>query len=442
MESEKLESEKSSDALKSDNLESEKSSDLLEEKLESEKPSDSLEPEKDNKKKKKEDKKEKNPVKSDMEENNPVKSDMGLLARALDTKYGNTFKYFHGKGFWKYHSGLRSWMLIVNWQEILEIICEVVRKTPNLKRLNRLNNVRAWARFLEWYQVAEGKAAPAESRWLLSFRNVILDLKGVRVMNHHPENYCCQAVDAVFNPGPPTDGTMDYLFYLSGGDPLTLNLLCGVLAMIITGAELQIIVYLYGSSGSRKSTFMNLLLALGQGNAAEMSLAMWNSQFGRSSAQGAQYLLFDGVDYARGLSKSSATDLKKFVSGLRVLADRKQTEAVSFEGSQVVMTANDKLEYKKAPSMLNDDGWLRSLLEIYLKRRRGFVRDVDLLPKLLADAGGIIAWDLAFPPECLTAMGTQATFISKYMEKVLEQEGIDNLCKQFFFRKTFPEQKW
>ena len=204
-------------------------------------------------------------------------ADMELLVGALNTVTGHTLKFFRGKGFRKYNADLGAWMLLPSREEVLAIVCYVIRITPRLKGLNRLNHSRAWSSFLDWYSVAEAISSPPESESLLSFRNGTLDLRTMVLESHNPTKYCFQAVDSVFRFGRPTEVTMNYLFSLTSGDPLLLNLLREILFMILTGQKLQIIPYLYGPSGSGKSTFMNLLLALGLGNAIQMSLALWNT---------------------------------------------------------------------------------------------------------------------------------------------------------------------
>ena len=201
--------------------------------------------------------------------------------------------------------------------------------------------------------------------------------------------------------------------------------------MILTGEKLEVVPYLYGPTGCGKSIFMALLRKLGQGNESLMSMSEWNSKLGKASGQGARCLLFDDAD-STGLTDSGATDIKRYVSGQELLIKRKGSTASALSGGIIVMTASQKFTYKKARSTMYDAGWLRRLLTIPLGKENNLVRDKKLLTNLLEDSGGLIGWVLAFPQDSLNAIGSNAEAISNHLEKGLSNEGIDNLCKDFF----------
>ena len=118
---------------------------------------------------------------------------------------------------------------------------------------------------------------------------------------------------------------------------------------------MQTINHLYGDAGTGKTTFMDFLAKISQGNTASMNLKNWNSHFGKSSALGASLLLFDDIN-THGLTYTSANLFKQFVCGLRILVDRKKLSHQYLEGGAVVMSSNHRFTFEKAKNLVNDEG--------------------------------------------------------------------------------------
>ena len=212
--------------------------------------------------------------------------------------------------------------------------------------------------------------------------------------------------------------------------------------MILTKEKQKIVPYFYGPSAFGKSSLMDLIRALGQGNVAPISLLLSPAQFENACTQGAQCLIFEDADY-NNLTDRSATDIKRYTNGQELLTYRNSSTTVPLLKRTMVITANEKFSYKKASTMINDANWLRMLLTIPLPKPNNLVPEKQFLKNLLEDSGGLVGWVLAFPQEALDAMGSNAEAISNHLEKGLSDEGLDSICKTFF-SETFalsPNEK-
>ena len=190
----------------------------------------------------------------------------------------------------------------------------------------------------------------------------MLDKRTMCLLPHAKTAYCFQAVQADFVAGPPKGITMDFMTNLASGDPVRLNLLRAYLkAVITTQTTMHVLPFLYGDPGPGKSTFLKLLKRLSCGNSADMDLQTWGTQFGKSSALGAEILLFDEINY-HGLTYKAASDMKKFVTGGEMMVDRKNMSHSSLQGGFMFLVSNRPFSHQLTLDLPNDEGWRRRVI--------------------------------------------------------------------------------
>lgn len=322
--------------------------------------------------------------------------------------------YFKDKGFRQYIAHLGTWVLISR-QDVLDTLCKAIRTSEILKANIRVNNASFWKNFLTWYEIAEKKELTEIGR-LLGFRNKTLNTVTLDTLDHSPDNYCFQAIDTNYSAGKPTEESLLFFFRLGSYDTSRINLIRGLLKLAITGDQSkQIIPFLCGGTGSGKTTFFSFLKLLVFGNCVDMSLSTWSTQFGKSAIIGASVVIFDDVSYD-DLRNRSAADLKKFSSGSGLQIDRKNLDFVTTSGGLVFMSGNKNFNYKAAPGLITDEGWLRRLLVVPIKERvsnEPFLKVPVFEQQLLADAPSIIRWALAIPDDIMVKVGEEASRITQ-----------------------------
>lgn len=322
--------------------------------------------------------------------------------------------YFKGKGFRQYNEALGTWV-IISRQDVLDKLCKAIRTSDILKADIRVNNASFWKNFLTWYEIAERIELNKIDR-LLGFRNKTLNTVTMEILPHSRENFCFQAIDTNYSSGKPTEQSFLFFFRLGSYDTVKINLIRGLLKLAITGDESkQIIPFLCGGTGSGKTTFFSFLKLVVFGNCVDMSLSTWSTQFGKSAVIGASVVIFDDIQYD-GIRSRSAADLKKFSSGSGLQIDRKNLDFVTTPGGIIFMSGNKNFDYKAAPGLSTDEGWIRRLIIVPIKERKSnepFLKVPVFEQKLLADAPSIIRWALAIPDEIMVKVVKEAARISQ-----------------------------
>ncbi len=119
-----------------------------------------------------------------------------------------------------------------------------------------------------------------------------------------------------------------------------------------SGRPYRKLLFLYGASGTGKSTIAEVLRELiGEGDIASESVDQLCSRFGLASVVRARAIVSD--DAVGGSSKVEAAVLKKLVTGEPMTADRKTIDVVSFRFfGPILITANKLPEVKDATHAL------------------------------------------------------------------------------------------
>ena len=273
-----------------------------------------------------------------------------------------------------------------------------------------------------------------ENKWFLGFTNCIVDLRDLSTRNHEKSLCCLHGIPVPFKATSPSIKTMDFFLDLSGRDPIKINLFRSFLYMIFTNkTDLEIAPYFYGKAGMEKSTLLEFIQKISYGNCVSMDLNTWSSSFGKFVAIGASIILFDDINYY-ALTYAAASEIKRFVSGLPLMVNRKHMSLIELGNGIIFSTSNKPFSHHAAKKLRDDGGFIRRFLGIPIKRSsktHHYESSADLINVLVEDTGFLLSWVLALNKDCLPSIKQGVPDISNYLVSESETQTVNRATIEF-----------
>jgi putative DNA primase/helicase len=136
----------------------------------------------------------------------------------------------------------------------------------------------------EWSKGVDFKKFAAKNRLskLVPFKNGVLDLNTIKLLNHDSSYYFTYCLNVNYQQNANLSKSMvNFLINISNGNLNTLKVLRSFIkCVLLRDNQFQVALYLYGPAGTGKSTFEKLLSSLvGSNNTSVLSLNDLNQQF-------------------------------------------------------------------------------------------------------------------------------------------------------------------
>jgi putative DNA primase/helicase len=177
---------------------------------------------------------------------------------------------------------------------------------------------------------------------LVPFKNGVLDLNSIKLLNHDPNYYFIYSLNIDYDPAAKiTKEMLDFFKNITNNNLFTLKILRSFIqCLVIKDNQYQVALYLYGPGGTGKSTFEKLLTSLvGNKNTTVLNLQDINKQFALSKVVDKSLLLFSDVAGYTG----DPSKLRLLISGDPLNAEIKYKDSFDLQPNCLVVLSSNML---------------------------------------------------------------------------------------------------
>jgi D5 N terminal like/Family of unknown function (DUF5906) len=177
---------------------------------------------------------------------------------------------------------------------------------------------------------------------LVPFKNGVLDLNTIKLLNHDPDYYFTYSLNIDYNPDAKiSKSILDFLKSISNNNLHTIKILRSFIqCLLLKDNQFQVAIYLYGPGGTGKSTFEKLLTSLvGNKNTTVLNLQDLNKTFAISKVVDKSLLLFSDVAGYTG----DPSKLRLLISGDLINAEIKYRDSFDIQPSCLVVLSSNIL---------------------------------------------------------------------------------------------------
>jgi putative DNA primase/helicase len=177
---------------------------------------------------------------------------------------------------------------------------------------------------------------------LVPFKNGVLDLNTIKLLNHDPSYYFTYSLNINYNPSAKIEKSMlDFLISITNNNLYALKIIRSFIkCLLIKDNQYQVALYLYGPGGTGKSTFEKVLTSLvGNKNATVLNLQDLNKQFALSKVVDKSLVLFSDVNFYTG----DPSKLRLLISGDLMNAEIKYKDSFDIQPNCLVVLSSNML---------------------------------------------------------------------------------------------------
>jgi P4 family phage/plasmid primase-like protien len=274
--------------------------------------------------------------------NKKEKPNLIQLAQNLKKNKLNNYKFDLNSSCWfLYDENLGAWYRqskLVIEQKIFIILIEEIgdKLTPHLSKdvLTSLEMLMG----VDFY-INNTKNIMAR---LVPFKNGVLDLNTIKLLNHDPSYYFTYSLNINYNPSAKIEKSMlDFLISITNNNLYALKIIRSFIkCLLIKDNQYQVALYLYGPGGTGKSTFEKVLTSLvGNKNATVLNLQDLNKQFALSKVVDKSLVLFSDVNFYTG----DPSKLRLLISGDLMNAEIKYKDSFDIQPNCLVVLSSNML---------------------------------------------------------------------------------------------------
>jgi putative DNA primase/helicase len=265
------------------------------------------------------------------------------MAKEISNNMEN-FKYDLVSGDWfEYKITVGRWYRLNRYQ-IDSKIFNLLMKHESLKSVLTVdykNRVKASLEMINGVDFDEYRNKNKELK-LVPFKNGILDMNTITLLEHNKEYYFTHGLNINFNSSAVMENHMiNFLCSISNNNINTLKVLRSFIqCVLLRDNQYQVALYLHGPGGTGKSTFEKLLISLvGNTNSAVLNIIDLNRQFTMSKLMDKSLVLFSDVQGYTG----DPSKLRLLISGDVINAERKFKDSFDLQPDALVVLSSNLL---------------------------------------------------------------------------------------------------